>query len=465
MKVMNWLIRVLKLGDSAHVVRRLKLAASAIGANFLSRLIAFFVLIYSTRVVLQQIGVERFGIWSTITSISLLLNFFDFGISNALVSRVAALHGDRHVEKLQNLVTSALASLAAIGLVVAGILCLVSYYLPLDLWFHGASQEALRVGRITAMLFAVFFGAGFLSQGVLRVYMGMQLGWIANLGTAISYCVSAAAIKVGPIVGGDMPYYLFATYGVQQLVGILMLFGLWRRGLFSNRQVAFAAIRDGVHIDFFKQSGLYFIIQISVAIIWGSNQTILSSIAGPNSAAEFSILQRLFMCMQVGLTVLNAPLWAMYADAFSKGEKQFVRNLLQRSMIISVVLAVIGCTLLTVVHGVLLSRFFSYQETVMLMAVILMAAWTVLDASGNVYAMYLNGVGILRPMVIVSVAFAVVGLPMKIYAAHKWGVIGLLSAMICSYLVLNVLPLLTFFRKECWKPITGLQKSQTADVV
>jgi O-antigen/teichoic acid export membrane protein len=446
------LFRLLGLGQSARESGRMQLAAYAIGTNVFAKLAAFAVLLYSTRVALAHLGTERFGIWVTLSSISTLLSFMDLGISNALVSRVAGLMAAGRNTDAKSQVSRALASLVLLGAMVAAALCIIFWLVPLESWFKGASAAAIDEGRRAAMVFAMLFGLSLPAQAVLKVYAGLQRAWVANVATGLAWCVSGVLVHLAPRLDGTMAYYLLVTFGMQQLAGLLLLQGLRRRRLLSVRTEWGLSMLRG-RDEMSRNGRMFFLIQIAVAAVWGSNQLILSSIAGPEVAGEFSVLQRLFMCVQVGLAVLNAPLWAMYADAHAHGEAGFVRRLLVRSMSVSIALALAGVLTLGFAREPLLNYLVQGEMHLTSTAVWLMAGWTVFEASGNAYAMYLNGVGVIRPQVVTGLAYVIASLPAKILAVQWFGLDGLLAAMIASYVLFTVVPLLTFLRRECVAPL------------
>src|SRR5215472_7827493 len=323
--------------------RRVRLAGLAIAANVVSKALGFAVLIYSTRVALAHLGTERFGIWSTIASISTLLSFMDLGLSNSFITRVAAINaGNPQTRDSSKLISSGLLVLCGVGIIVAVLLSALSAFVPLGSLFRGISPEIEGETRLTGYVFAILFGLSLPAQAIYKIYSGLQQGWVTHTATGIGWVVSAVLVALAPRLDAPMWFYLFATFGIQQLMSMTLIGGLTRRGLLVRptkvRKTFVTMERDAL----FEQGKYFFIIQFTWAIVWGSNQGILSAISGPVDAGTFSVLQRLFMAVQIGLAILNAPLWAMYADARAHGEVGYIRSLLKRSMIITLVCSLAG---------------------------------------------------------------------------------------------------------------------------
>ena len=79
--------------------------------------------------------------------------------------------------------------------------------------------------------------------------------------------------------------------------------------------------------------------------------------------------------------------------------------------------------------------------------------WAILRALGDSLAMYLNGIHMLRPQVILVLLFVAVSIPSKILLAATSSLTGFVVASILSYLVATVIPIFTYFRKEIFSAI------------
>jgi hypothetical protein len=61
--------------------------------------------------------------------------------------------------------------------------------------------------------------------------------------------------------------------------------------------------------------------------------------------------------------------------------------------------------------------------------------------------MYLNGIRVVRPQVILVGLFCAIALPLKIFASASFQTPGVVAAGIFAYLICVIVPYLTFFRK------------------
>jgi O-antigen/teichoic acid export membrane protein len=186
---------------------------------------------------------------------------------------------------------------------------------------------------------------------------------------------------------------------------------------------------------------------------WGADSVILAFARGASEVAVFAVALRLFQFASQPFAILNAPLWAAYADATARHDTHFVRQTLRRSLRVSILgTAVISCLLLFAGRS-LISLWTHGTIVVPTPLLALFAIWIVLDAGGNAFGVYLNGTGIVREQVWVVTAFCVLALPLKLVAATQFGAVGLVAATIVSYVIAVIAPYATVLRARVLRPM------------
>src|SRR4051812_44333592 len=77
-------------GRAAERHRRIILTA---GASLLAKIISVLSMIVTVPITLNYLGVERYGMWMTISSFAVMLTFADLGIGNGVLGAVARSNG------------------------------------------------------------------------------------------------------------------------------------------------------------------------------------------------------------------------------------------------------------------------------------------------------------------------------------------------------------------------------------
>jgi len=400
-------------------------------------------LIVSVPLTLSYLGNERFGVWMTISSLAGLLAFLDFGIGNGLLNRVAHSAADAKRERLPQVITNGLLLLSIVGVLVGAALLAVSYVIPWGSLIKVGDPALVSEIRASANTFAVVFGLSLPFLGLQRVFLGLQEGFLVHAATSIASIISLGLLLVVTSRQGAIPELIWVTIGVQAIAPIVLFPLLLRRRLLAPcsllqfRNDGSALLRTG---------GVFFVLQLGTMVAWGSDSLIVSSMLGASQVAILAVTYRLFQFVTQPLAMVTNPLWAGYADAAARKDSKYIRQTLKTSMVWSFSIALIGAVIVLAFHRWLIAHWTSNSVEVPVFLAMGYAAWSVLDATGNAFAMFLNGLGILRPQLIVVLLFCLVAIPLKIVLVSQIGVVGIILATLISYVLTVALPYITFLR-------------------
>jgi O-antigen/teichoic acid export membrane protein len=301
-------------------------------------------------------------------------------------------------------------------------------------------------------VFGVLLGVSIISGGLLKILIGQQRSYEAQLITAIAILISCPAmwwaVKNSPGLGA----LLLAGVGTQSLTTLILTIGL----LYSRHALDYRMTFQGILQErkpLLTTGGLFLVLQIGTMIGWGGDSVLLAGVVGASDVAAFAVAQRLFLFASQPAFILNGPLWAAYADAYAKGERLFIQRTLLRSLLLSVAVAA-GVSILLLIFGPKIVSFWTESKVAVPWVLLLaFAVWTPLESAGIVLSTYMNGVGIVREQVIVVISFCVVALPMKIIASMHAGALGLVVATTAVYAVTEAGLYGTVYRKRIFAPI------------
>ncbi len=409
--------------EMGRAAERYRLAAWASLANAASKGGAMAVMVLSVSLTIPYLGTQRFGIWMTVASFAGMLSFLGLGVGNALTNHVARRSAQCNPALLCQAISGGLGLLLMIGLVVGAGLYLLASWLPWARFIKVEDTMLLFEAKKAAQLFAVLFGLNLFTTGIQSVFAGLQRTFEVYLVSALGSLISLGALLIAARAQAGIPTLLTATLGVQSL-SILLLFGLLlRRGLFSLREIRKAVEQETSGL--FRIGGLFFVIQIGTMIGWGADSLIISSALGPAQVAVYIVAQRLFQFVSQPLAVVNTPLWGAYADAHAKGDGAFIRRTLKASILLTFGASLLGVMILFANSGWLINYWTHSNLEVSTLLLGMVALWTVLECCGVAFAMFLNGVQVIRQQVIVVVVFCILALPLKIIGIEQIGLIAI----------------------------------------
>ena len=423
--------------EAHRTVERYRLAALGALATMASRLAGIGLILLTIRWAAPQLGPERFGVWATFSGLATTLAFLDLGVGNALVNRIAHAAASNDSRRLITVVMGGFGWLVAIGSAASIILAVASAWVPWTALFKLSSSISGGETRAAALVFSWLFGLNIVSTGVLKILIGQQRSYeaqlISMLAALLAYPTTWLALRHGNSVG----LLLAAGLGTQSILIILGVLSLLaKRGLLAVRRVGISMREERSML--LSTGALFLIVQIGTAIGWGSDTFLLAGIAGVADVGAFAVGQRLFLFASQPVAILNGSLWAAYSDAHAREDRAFIRSTLRRSVALSIAVGT-GSSILLLIFGTRLASL--WTESAIDVPWSLLAAfalWTPLEAAGTAVAYYLNGTGIVREQMIVVLVFCVLALPAKVFATLYAGATGLVLATAFAYAVSHI---------------------------
>lgn len=412
--------------EEARSAERYRRALWTIAANLGSRSAGVVLMLLSVRWAIPYLGPERFGAWMTIASLASVLSVADMGISNALTTRVAeaAATGDR--AKLVQTVSGGLGSLAAIAALLLVLLPVTAAVLPWAKILHLHDPANVIEVRQATELFGALFALSIIGSGVARCLNGMQRGFEVHIANAVATSIAIGALALSTSTHAKVPLLLLCTTGVPLAGSLCMLALLWKRGVFVPSHAVAAARLEARPL--LRAGGLFLILQISMMVSSGADSVILATARDAVSVSAYSVTLRLAQLVSQPLAIMNAPLWAAYADASACNDKRFIRRTLARSAALTLFGSVCGGAMLLLTGAPLIEHWTKDPSLVHASLLAAFGLWLIVDSLGNVAGVLLNGLGLVQPQVWIALVHIGLALPVKIWAAHAHGAYGLVFA-------------------------------------
>lgn len=425
-------------GRSAERHRRIALSAAAAAV---SKVLGLVAALLSIPLALAYLGPERFGIWSTLSSLVATLQFADLGIGNGLINSVSDAHGKGDRAAVRRYLSSALLALGALAVFL---LLLMPALVLLPPWASLFKlQDALAMQEVDAAVgvFVVCIALAIPLGLVQRVQIGLQRGFVGSLWQCAANVLSLLAIWVATQLQLGLPWLVLALLGAPLLTALingLVFFGTTERDLMPHRsQVSAPAVRQ-----LLSTGSSFLLLQVSAAVVLYSDSIVIAGVLGAAQVAEFALPDKLFSIVTVLLATALGPLWPAYGEAISRGDLAWARRTLWRSMLFAAAVATVASAVL-VLLGPWLIRFWVGGRIAVDPALLwAMGVWKVIECTGLALSFFLNGAGLLRLQVISAGLMVVAVVVVKPIMVQTHGVVGAPMSTAVIYLVLSLIPFL-----------------------
>jgi O-antigen/teichoic acid export membrane protein len=418
---------------------RYRRAALTTLVSYGARGVTLVTTLVSVPLTLSYLGLERYGMWMTISSIIAMLSFTDFGIGNGLLNSIAETHGRGDTDQAARFVSSALAMLACVALGV-GLLFAVAYpFTPWSRVFNVTSSTAVSEAGLATAVFAACFLLNMPLSVSQQVRIGYQEGYVNALFVGAGNLLALALVLVAIVARASLPVLVLAMAGAPLLTSLLNAALLARsrphlvpRLALISRRSSSALLRTGM---------LFFVLQIAVAVGYTSNVIVAAQVIGPAAVAEYTVATKLFLIPTTLITLALMPLWPAYREAITRGDGRWVRLTFRRSLQLVFAIGIPSSVVLVVLSGPLIGLWVgnAVQPSFLLIAGV--GTWTVVSGVGNAFAMLLNGAQVIRFQVIVASIMAVSNIVLSVLLTQRIGVAGVVWGSVIAFSAVELIPL------------------------
>jgi O-antigen/teichoic acid export membrane protein len=388
---------------SANYVRQIKGSALAKG---LALLMGFLVV----PIMISFLGVERYGVWSTLLSVMSWVVFFDLGIGNGLRNKVAELLAASRRGEVANYISSAYAGIGFIALLLYLLSFTVAPYVPWQSIFNTQlvpRAELVNIVRITSFFILFNFWVGLVGAliGAIQKTAMLSIGqFIANaLVLLLTYLVS--------LLMDSSIVYMAILYGVSIVVANIAL-SIW----FFRRNPDFIPrlnFSRGNFQPLMKVGVQFFLLQMAVLVIFTTDKILLTQLFGPSSVTSYDVVFKVFSIVAIGHTLINAPLWSAYTDAYHRGDMVWISAMIriQLRLFFGLLLLIL---LLVFAAAPIIRLWIAPDFQVSNSMVLAMALFTGLSMWNNIFAFVVNGIGNLKVQLYTAILAMLLNIPISV---------------------------------------------------
>lgn len=381
---------------------------------------------------IEYVNKEQYGIWLTLSSLFAWLSFFDIGLDRGMQNRFAEAVANNDKEMARTYVSSTYAILSVITLVLLGAFLIANPFLN---W--GFILEAPQIaGELTGVALIVFSFfclkfvlnlIGTILRADQRPAMGGFLNLIANfLSLAIIFFLSkttegslynlALAVSITPAIVLGFAHIYFFTKDYKEYVP-------------SLKYVKRAHFKDLTSLGF-----QFFVIQIIFIVIYETDNMIITHLLGPEQVTTYGIAHKYFGMAFQGFMIIITPFWAAYTEAYQKEDYDWIKR--TNSTLIKIWgLLVVACVGMLLISDMFYGFWVPSVEVPFDLS-LFMGIYVITLTWGNIFAIFVNGVGKVRLQMICSVIGGILNIPLSILFAETlgMGLAGIIFAStLCSF--------------------------------
>jgi O-antigen/teichoic acid export membrane protein len=297
--------------------------------------------IFIVRRSVALLGVENYGIWTAIASISMWVSLLDVGVGNGLRVELRRCFINEQWTEARRLLNTAYIFVGALSVVIISVFAVIWFNVD---WAAVFNIKNYSVTNVNILILVTFVGLILqLVFSLISPVLNANLhSGLENFFSTISNVFILLYLTFSSVETIDLVQYasLSAFLPVFMYSGFSFLyFKKYLPQLMPDlKDTDFKAIRP-----IFLVSGKFFFMQISAVIMYEMTTFLLIRYFSPNEVAEYNIAYRYFNLFYVVFMTLLSPLWSFTTDAYLKGNIDWIIDRIKKY---AVLLVIIWCGLI-----------------------------------------------------------------------------------------------------------------------
>jgi len=394
---------------------------------------------------LDYLDRERYGIWLTLASIIGWFEFFDIGLGNGLRNKFAEATATGKHELARVYVSTTYAIL----IMVFSVVLLLFYFInPFLSWTKilNTSLVPERELSVLALIVFTFFILRFIFRLIGIIIIADQRPAVNNTfgpaGNIIALTILLILLKTtregSLVVLGSLLSIIPVT--VLITMTLVLFNGRYKRYRPALRFVDFSHVPElmGLGVKFF-------IIQIASLMFFTTANIILTQVLGPQEVTVYNIAYKYFMIPIMAYGIIMTPIWSAATEAYVKGDIIWLKNVLKKLNLISLVFSG-GILLMLILSSFMYNLWIGDRVTIPFLLSITMALYAIISVVLAPYTHLINGFGKLKLTTVVIIFQVIVFIPLAIVLTKsRLGVAGVMfTTILVNGIALILEPIQTY---------------------
>jgi O-antigen/teichoic acid export membrane protein len=406
--------------------RTVKIKKNIIAAVFLKgcSIIIQFLLVPMT---LNYLRPYEYGIWLTLSSILMWINYFDIGLGHGLRNKLAEALALDNKELAGIYVSTTFYFLAIIAIIIYFLFLVLNNWIDWYKLLNISSDEMYNLNTLISFIF-LFFCVSFVFKIVGVVYLANQLSVINDFIIFSGNVVSLIVIFILTKISEGNLAKVAITYSAAPVVSCFIMY-------FVTFYIKYPFLRpriSGVKINYLNNLiGLgiqFFFIQISDMIIFSMSNVLVSHLFGAEYVTSYNIVFKYFSVISMIFSIIVTPLWSSITDAYTKNDYNWIKRIMRNFCYIWFLLVLIMFFMIILSKAVL-KIWIGSEINIQYSLIILMGIYFIVHNWAVIFAVYLNGIGKNRLRILDAAIRGILFIPLAFTLAWKFGVNGIIGTM------------------------------------
>lgn len=405
--------------------------------SFLIKGTSIFVSLMLVPATIGYVNAELYGVWIVLASMMTWLAFADIGFTQGLKNKLTEAIAKNEWEKGKSLVST---TYFMMFLIFIPLCIILEFLVPFVDWAVLLNVNEQYSDEITCVMHALVaiaclqmivnvlvsviaaFQKVALSNSFFVIGNVLSLGIIYILRVTCPPSLMALALSIA-----SMPVF------VTIIATILLFNGRYKKVSPSLKSVNKVYIKDLFNLGY-----KFFIINIQVLVLYQSTNILIANVSSPTEVTNYNIAYKLLNTAMMVYTIITAPLWPAYTDAYVKGDYDWMKRV-RRKMEKILYVSISGCILLTVVSQPIYDIWIGDEVSIPFTMTVLVALYVIVYCWMNLNGTLIIGMGKVQVETYLVLVGMIVHIPLSLLLGNYMGAYGVLVSLILINLLYAII--------------------------
>ena len=371
---------------------------------------------------------ELYGVWLTISSVLTWLCFLDIGFSQGLKNKLTEAIAQDDYIRGKSLVSTCYFLMFLIFIPV----CIVMEFLiPLIDWTSLLNVSAQYNDEIVKAMYVLvaFACVQMIVNVVVSVVAAFQMvalsGTFSVIGNVLSLGIIYFLTKTCPPSLVVLAFTLAAMPIVVTFIASVILF----KGKFKAVSPSYSYVNKKYIKELFGLGYKFFILNIQVVVLYQSTNILISNVSSPNEVTTYNIAYKLLSCAMMIYTLITAPLWPAYTDAYARKDFDWMKQMRSKMQKI-LMLSIFACVLIVLASSPIYHFWIGNSVHVPFSMTIFVAIYVVIYCWMNLNDTLLVGMGKIQVATVMALAGMILHIPLSLLFGKYIGAYGVILSLV-----------------------------------
>jgi len=322
-------------------------AKKNIVASLVLRVLSIAISLVTVPITIHYISPTKYGIWLTLSSMVAWISFFDIGFTNGFRNRFAQAKAQGNIDLARTYVSTTYFYVGIIftslWIVLISINQFINWEKLLNINVNDAKEASMLV-YIIVSYFCLQFVFRIINTILIADQKPAKVALLDLNGQIISLIAIYTLIK---LTSGSLIYLGIALGAAPTLVVIganLYFF----KTKYKDYAPSIRFVKKKYAKDIMSLGLKFFVIQIAAIVQYQSTMFLIAHYFDTLQVTSYNIAYKYFGLLEMGFTILIAPLWSGATDAYSSGDIAWIKNAVKKYLQLLIPFILSGLVMLSV---------------------------------------------------------------------------------------------------------------------